>query len=97
MEILLREDFEPCLNQLFTIRSHDVGIKAQLVEVKALGNPFRDGAREPFSLLFEADAGYGLLNQGLYPMTNSTLGENTIFLVPVGLKASLYQYEAVFN
>jgi hypothetical protein len=97
MEILLREDFEPCLNQSFTINLRDSGIQARLVEVKALGHPFRDGAREPFSLLFEADTHYGLLNQGSYPMANSVLGEKTLFLVPVGVKQNRYQYEAVFN
>jgi hypothetical protein len=97
MEILLREDFEPCLNQSFTIHLHGSGIQAQLVEVKALGRPFRDGAREPFSLLFEANTNYGLLDQGLYPMENSVLGEKTLFLVPVGVRQNSYQYEAVFN
>ena len=97
MDMLIREDFEPYLNQSFNIRLPGGGIHAKLVEVKTLGNPFRDGAREPFSLLFEADTDCGLLNQGLYPLWNSVFEERTLFLVPVGHKENCYQYEAVFN
>jgi hypothetical protein len=97
MELLYREDFESCLNQAFTIHIQSGIIESQLIEVKALGQPFRDGAREPFSLLFEADARYGLLNQGLYSIENSTLGEKNIFLVPIGEKENRYRYEAIFN
>ena len=97
MEMLHREDFESCINQNFTIHLQNHGIESQLIEVKALGQPYRDGAREPFSLLFEADARYGLLNQGMYPIENPALGEKTIFLVPVGEKGNRYQYEAIFN
>lgn len=99
MEILLREDFEPHLNQPFTIRRPSGGVKAQLVEVTPLGKPSRPsaGVREPFSLLFQADSNYGMLDQGLYSVSNPSLGVKTLFLVPVGRKENHYQYEAIFN
>lgn len=97
MDMLIREDFEPYLNHSFTLGLPGGGISVQLVEVKALGSPFWDGAREPFSLLFEADSGYGLLSRGSYSMSNAVFEEKTIFLVPVGHKQNRYQYEAVFN
>lgn len=97
MEMLLREDFESRLNQIFTINLQGGGIESLLVEVKALGCPAGNTGREPFSLLFEANSAFGLLDQGIYSMSNSTLGEKPIFLVPVGKKNDRYQYEAVFN
>lgn len=97
MESLTRENFEPCLKQNFTILLPEAEITAELVEVKSLGPPFREGAREPFSLLFEADAAQGLLHQGTYALANELLGRRGFFLVPVGERDKRYQYEVIFN
>lgn len=97
MKSLTRENFESCLKQRFTINLLETDIPVELVEVKSLGQPFKEGAREPFSLLFEADAAQGLLAQGTYALTSDALGENNIFLVPVGEEGGRYQYQAVFN
>jgi hypothetical protein len=97
MKSFTRESFEPCLKQRFTINLPETEVPAELVEVKSLGQPFQEGAREPFSLLFEADTAHGLLNQGTYALANDALGENNIFLVPVGEESGRYQYQAIFN
>lgn len=97
MTSFTRENFEPCLKQTFTINLPETEIPAALVEVKSLGQPFKEGAREPFSLLFEADSALGLLAQGTYALTHDALGENNMFLVPVGKDGDRYQYQAVFN
>jgi hypothetical protein len=97
MKSLTRESFVPCLRQRFSINLPEVKLTAELVEVKPLGQPFQEGAREPFSLLFEAGAAHGLLNQGTYSLVNEVLGEREIFLVPVGERDNCYQYEAIFN
>lgn len=48
-----------------------------------------------FSLIFRGPAD-GVLPQGTYPLTHPELGEQLIFLVPIGRDGDGVSYEAVF-
>ena len=54
------------------------------------------GGQEFFSLLFHG-AKDKFLPQKLYDLEHDTLGQGSIFLVPVGAKDDIIEYEAVFN
>lgn len=55
------------------------------------------GARAPFSLLFEVKLERGRARQALYTLKHEVVGEMEMFLVPVGVRDGLYEYEAVFS
>ena len=56
-----------------------------------------DGGRQPFSLLFVAGPDAPTLSQRLYRLDHASLGALDLFLVPIGPKNGVMQYEAVFN
>ena len=95
---LVFEDFADKVGDVFTI-SED-GVPAIALTLKEatpvdpkLGLP---GVRPPFSLIFVA-AGPGVLMQRLYRLKHDRLGEQTIFLVPVGKNNDGVSYQALFN
>lgn len=90
-------EFEPLLNQPFKIQFSDQDLVLELSEVKRSGKPYKEGAREPFSLLFNADASRGILRQGNYHLENKEMGKQSMFLVPVGVDENICQYEAIYN
>lgn len=49
---------------------------------------------DPFSLVFLYES---LLPQGMYTLNNETLGEVSIFLVPIGPYDGAWGHEAIFN
>ena len=70
-------------------------VSAELIEAEALDSRPRSPAlpeREPFSLLFEVDGGIDLPQQ-TYPVHHDVLGEQPLFLVPVGTG----RLESIFN
>jgi hypothetical protein len=52
--------------------------------------------REPFSLLFEGPNA-SVLQQGTYLLAHAELGEQPLFLVPVGRNAERTTYQAIFT
>lgn len=73
----------------------------KLVEATRLGRggmPASEGAgaREPFSLIFEAPAGLEL-EQRIYTLHHAQLGRVELFLVPIGRTADGLRCEAVFG
>jgi len=90
-------DFALLVNQSFTIEFSDQDLILKLDEVKSSGKPYKEDAREPFSLLFSADASSGVLKQGNYELGNGTIGKQSIFLVPIGVEENTCHYEAIYN
>ena len=52
--------------------------------------------QEMFSLIFRG-AKDNFLEQKIYQVSHASLGDGELFLVPVGLEADGYRYEAGFN
>ena len=90
-------DFRPLLNDTFRIQFSDQALELRLEEVNIAGAPYTEGARQPFSLLFTADASRGILRQGNYALNNDRLGRQNLFLVPVGVREGVCHYEAIYN
>ncbi len=95
--MILNTDFRPLLNQTFKIVFSDLDYVMTLTEVSDQGKPFKAGARQPFSLMFDADATVGVLRQGLYPVEHKILGKRPIFLIPRAVDGNRCVYEAVYN
>ncbi|MES9852604.1 MAG: hypothetical protein ABW170_12330 [Candidatus Thiodiazotropha sp. L084R] len=94
---MVNTDFQPFLNQSFKINFTDQELALTLVDVALVGKPYKEGARQPFSLMFVADASVGVLCQGTYPVEHTTLGKKDIFLIPRGVDNNQCRYEAVYN
>jgi hypothetical protein len=92
---LTLEHFRPLVDQEFGLRAADVELELRLDEAVPSGHA-RPGTRQPFSLIFTA-ASSAMLPQGIYQVEHDTLGAMDVFLVPVGLKHSRVEYQAVFN
>jgi hypothetical protein len=93
---LTRDSFAPLLRQRFALRAGDTTLELELVEVKSLGAAPRANMREPFSLLFEGPNA-SVLQQGTYLLAHAELGEQPLFLVPVGRNAERTTYQAIFT
>ena len=91
-----RQDFEPCVNQVFTTQVNGQPIELKLVECKANKPIFTDDRakdfREPFTLRFQSESDLQL-PQGNFELHCQTIGELALFLVPVREG----EYAAVFN
>ena len=90
-------DFQSLLNQSFKIVFSDTEYPLELIEVESLGEPYKKGAREPFSLVFVTDSANGLLQQGRYPVEGGEFQKTDIFLVPIAEQNGRYHYQAVYN
>lgn len=88
-------DFAACLDQDFQIVFTDGTLAIKLVEARARTAP--EGAtRDPFTLTFRG-APQLLLPQGIYRLTNTTLGDLEMFLVQIAADQTSSTFEAVFN
>lgn len=93
--------FEPLLNQQFIVRLDDQKqLDVTLIHVEPLSAHARPGGqpnpRQPFSLIFRGPFS-PILPQRIYSLKQESLGESSIFLVPIGPDAEGQRYEAVFN
>ena len=103
-ELLTHEDFKVALDQSFDLSDDDTRLPLTLIEVKRLRGPQREeDKRDQFSLLFKGPHS-PLMPQRMYALRNDTMGELTMFLVPVGRADGQHQnaeaevlYEAVFT
>ena len=87
-------DYARQLNTKFNVAvEENEPLELELVEVSELKT---GGGQESFSLLFHG-AKDKFLPQKLYELEHDTLGQGSIFLVPVGAKDEVIEYEAVFN
>ena len=100
LEKLTSADFAPLLNKDFQIAAEGVEqATAVLIDLTELGSePTEDdlASRRAFSLIFRI-AGDTYLPQQIYHVSNATLGELDIFLVPIGPDKEGMKYEAMFT
>jgi hypothetical protein len=95
-EPLTHELFSDKIGQIWILDEPDVPpIELTLAEAEPLRN-YAKLARAPFSLSFTASGDF-LLPQRLYALRHSTLGQMTIFLVPIARHGDITTYQAVFN
>ena len=94
---MLITDFQPLLNQQFKIVFSDQELPLELIDVEKNGEPYKEGARQPFTITFLADASVGVLQQGTYPVENETLGKQDVFLIPRGVEDNKCRYDAMYN
>lgn len=92
------EQFTPCLQQSFVLHHAQAGdVELRLVEAKALrAHAPASGRRQGYSLLFRGPL-EPLLPQAIHALSNRTLGELRLFLVPVGPEGGGMGYEAVIT
>ncbi len=92
-----KSGFESCLGQTFEIQFGDQAVDAELIEVTGIKiDTTQQGRKAPFSAVFRT-LGNNAYSQGTYPMKNKTLGENAVFLVPIGPDEIGMRYEAIFT
>lgn len=97
LEKLTVVDFQPYLNQTFSIRfTPEVTLPAELISVETWGSK-TDKYRQPFTLTFRTAQKTEFYPQGTFTLIFPTAGELPIFFVPVGLDAEGMRYEAVFS
>lgn len=99
LSTITREDFEPCLNQDFHVKSEAADdLLLELIQIKSIGNAEpKKGFREPFSLLFRGPREI-VLEQQMWLLDNATLGELALFLVAIGPDDDgAMLYDAAFN
>jgi hypothetical protein len=96
MTELTHELFSDKIGQIWVLDEPDAPpIELTLAETEPLRN-YAKLKREPFSLSFTAK-GDLMLSQRLYALCHSTLGQMTIFLVPIARQGDTTTYQAVFN
>lgn len=88
-------DFAACVKQDFEIAITGAPLVLQLSEARPLGAVHRVVEREPFTLTFRGPP--LRLPQGIYRMSNTTIGEMEIFLVQIAVDETTSTFEAVFN
>ena len=87
-------EFVEQLNTKFRVAVEtDEPLELELVKVSDLKS---GGGQEFFSLLFHGTKD-NFLPQQLHELEHDTLGQGSLFLVPVGAKDDIIEYEAVFN
>lgn len=95
LDTLTHESFAPHVGSPFEVRLPERTIRFELLEVLP-GKDEAPGRRRSFSLFFRGPREL-YVPQQIVPLEHVALGKLEIFLVPVGLDAEGYRYEAVFN
>lgn len=85
--------YRSALKSKFSIRGVEPALELELEEVQDGG---RSGGYESFALRFRGPGGRFVPQQAV-PLTHPELGDIDMFLVPIGVDADGYRYEAVFN
>lgn len=88
-------DFEPLVNEAFSLELEEGAGSMTLIEVETRASA-GTVARAPFSLLFRSED-IGALPQQVCRLHHGSLGTVEIFLVPVQEQDGKTLYEAVFN
>lgn len=101
VEELTDEVFAEHLGDSFGISLDDNLVEFKLIEVSDMGaEPFRTGARKPFSLHFQL-VGSGVdetqLAQRIFEIQHEQLGGMELFLTPSRSEGNMPGLEAVFN
>ena len=84
LENVQLSDFEPLLDQVFTIRfTPEVQLESRLVEARGVGGHSKVAGR-PFTLVFRTDQHRQYYTQSTFEVEHPALGAMPIFLVPLG-------------
>ena len=99
IEWLTHEHFAPLVGDDFTVTTAEGVHTMRLVEATAGAEPGGPGPqgqqRMQFSLVFRGPAA-PLLPQGTYGVAHEAVGDQELFLVPLGRDADGVRYEAAF-
>jgi len=93
-QILHSDDFRPCVNTNFEL-AFASGERFSLF-LRAVEEAINTARIESFSLFFIGPL-TPILPQSTYRLVHEKLGQQDIFLVPIGPDGGGMQYEAVFN
>jgi hypothetical protein len=94
MAALSQQLFKDNLNGEFKVDlEKNCSLVLQLTQVSAKKD---QGPYESYTVEFTGPK-EAPLNQGMYDLSNKSLGKHTIFLVPVGERKEGIEYEAVFS
>lgn len=94
-ERLDSEDFERQVGHAVTFSAEAISFEAEIKQVDLLTQHSADG-RQPFAVLFSTDHSQAFA-QKTYTMQHPEMGDQMIFLVPVGPDETGMCYEAIFN
>jgi hypothetical protein len=95
VQLYSREDFLPLVNTAFHTANTEPQVELELTEATALKFYPGPGRQDPFVLLFRGPASPAL-PQAMFQLTaGGAIFE--MFLVPVGIDATVRLYEAIFN
>ncbi|WP_417788595.1 DUF6916 family protein [Terasakiella pusilla] len=97
-KLLLLEDFQDKVQHPFVLElDEETQITFTLTDcISTTVQEFPDRKRDPFHLIFTAPKTLRI-PQGTYPLTHDTLGQNLLFLVPVGEKDDTIIYQVIFS
>ena len=91
------EDFDACRDQPFLVREGDHSESLQLTEVERIATTqTAAGDISAFSIVLRS-SNQNVLPQQIYQLSNATLGELQIFIVPIGADDTGVRYEAIFS
>jgi hypothetical protein len=90
------DDFLGCLNQPFTLDLNGSTYPLELISVDRLVDSATVGERVAFSIVFRGDSEINL-EQQIYRISQDTLGDMDLFIVPIGPDDKGMRYEAVFT
>lgn len=91
------DDFHACLNQTFLLDAGEHGeVSLQLIRVDRHPDSVSTDGRDVFSVLLRGPADL-TFDQRIYHLSNETMGEMDLFIVPVGPDQQGMRYEAVFS
>ena len=85
-----------CIDQPFTLELDGARLPLTLISVDRLDGAAGTDDRDTFSIVFRGDNSR-ILEQQIYRISNATLGELELFIVPIGPDEQGMRYEAVFS
>lgn len=96
LDKLTLDDFQPLLEERFSVHSGDRSAEFRLVSAQRVGHGRTNGKRAPFALTFQAPPEVKPV-EGTYRLEHEELGTLEMFLVPVAGDQEGTDFEAVFN
>ncbi|MFN8348461.1 MAG: hypothetical protein U0X91_25890 [Spirosomataceae bacterium] len=97
LEKITISDFQPYLNQSLSIRfTSEVTQPARLTGITPWGSE-TDKFRQPFTLELETELTPNYYLQGIFVLIHPTIGELSLFMVPIGPGKNGMRYEIVIS
>jgi hypothetical protein len=96
IEQLTIESFRDKIGHAFVVEEEGQPAIALALTVVAPLTNYGHLARAPFSLQFTS-TGAEVLPQRIYPLRHTSLGLQSIFIVPIAKQGDVVTYQAVFN